>query len=228
VHRNDFLDLTRDGYDRTARVYAERFDDYLDDKPVDRAMVHAFAGLVLMGANKGVVDVGCGTGVTTAMLTGCGVRAFGIDLSANMIGEARRLRPGLEFRVGSMTDLDVGDASVGGVCAWYSIIHIPDEHLAGVLGELHRVLTPGGLILLAFQVGDEPLVLTDAFGESVHLTYRRRQPRIVEEHLVRAGFRLRAELVRQPADGGFESTPQAFLIAQKIVGAGPEVGGLAQ
>ncbi len=75
-------------------------------------------------------------------------------------------------------------------------------------------------MLLAFQVGDEPLVLTDAFGESVHLTYRRRQPRIVEEHLARAGFRLRAELVRQPADGEFESTPQAFLIAQKIVGAG--------
>ena len=45
---------------RTARVYAERFDDDLDDKPVDRAMVHAFAGLVLMGANKGVVDVGWG------------------------------------------------------------------------------------------------------------------------------------------------------------------------
>jgi SAM-dependent methyltransferase len=151
------------------------------------------------------------------VLNGYGVRAFGIDLSANMIGEARRLRPGLEFRVGSMTDLDVADAGVGGVCAWYSIIHIPDDHLAGVLGEFHRVLSPGGLVLLAFQVGDEPLVLTDVFGESVHLTYRRRQPRVVEDHLVDAGFRLRAELVRQPADGGFESTPQAFLIAQKGV-----------
>jgi predicted TPR repeat methyltransferase len=77
VHRNDFLDLTRDGYDRTARAYAERFDDHLDDKPVDRAMLDAFAGLVMMGTNKDVVDVGCGTGVTTAMLNGCGVRAFG-------------------------------------------------------------------------------------------------------------------------------------------------------
>ena len=47
------------------------------------------------------------------------------------------------------------------------------------------MLTPGGLLLLAFQVGDEPLVLTDAFGESVHLTYRRRQPRMVEDYLVR-------------------------------------------
>jgi ubiquinone/menaquinone biosynthesis C-methylase UbiE len=103
--------------------------------------------------NKDVVDVGCGTGVTTAMLNGCGVRAFCIDLSAKMIGEARRLRPGLEFRVGSMTGLDVADASVGGVCAWYSIIHIPDDHLAGVLGEFHRVLTPGGLMLVRSRLG---------------------------------------------------------------------------
>jgi SAM-dependent methyltransferase len=215
MDQSDFLDQTRDGYDRTASAYAERFDDYLDDKPVDRAMLTAFAGLILLGANKDVVDVGCGTGVTTAMLTECGVRAFGIDLSANMIGEARRLRPGLEFRLGSMTDLDVADASVGGVCAWYSIIHIPDDHLAGVLGEFHRVLALDGLILLAFQVGDEPLVLTDAFGESVHLVYRRRRPQMVTEHLVRAGFRLRAELVRYPEDGAYEATPQAFLIAQK-------------
>jgi hypothetical protein len=83
-------------------------------------------------------------------------------------------------------------------------------------------------MLVAFQVGDEPLVLTDAFGEPVHLTFRHRQPRMVEEHLVRADFRLRAELVRQPANGGFESTPQAFLIAQKPVGAGQEARGPAQ
>jgi hypothetical protein len=45
---------------------------------------------------------------------------------------------------------------------------------------------------------------------------------------VRADFRLRAELVRQPVDGEFESTPQAFLIAQKPVGVGQEARAPAQ
>jgi SAM-dependent methyltransferase len=216
VDQHDFVTLTREGYDRTAVAYAERFHHHLDDKPVDLAMVAAFAGLIRKGANKRVVDVGCGTGVTTALLDSCGVESFGIDLSANMIAQARRLNPDLTFSVGSMMNLDVADGSLGGVCAWYSVIHVPDEHLAGVLSEFYRVLTGDGLVLLAFQVGDKPRVLTSAFGYDVDLTFIRRQPRHVEEHLACAGFRICAQLVRQPDDDGFESTPQAYLIARKI------------
>ncbi|WP_324291139.1 class I SAM-dependent methyltransferase [Mycobacterium sp. Aquia_213] len=51
-------------------------------------MVGAFAGLLAKGENKRVVDVGCGSGVPTALLDRLGVEAFGIDLSAKMIDEA--------------------------------------------------------------------------------------------------------------------------------------------
>jgi ubiquinone/menaquinone biosynthesis C-methylase UbiE len=115
-----------------------------------------------------------------------------------------------------MTALDVSDRSVGGVCAWYSIIHIPDRHLAQVLGEFHRVLVPGGVLLLAFQVGDEPRVLTEAFGHDVELTFIRRQPDVVADRLRRAGFAMYAQSVRQPDEDGLESTPQAYLTARRI------------
>jgi hypothetical protein len=46
----DFLQDTRDGYDLTAARYAERFHGHLDDKPLDRAMLAGFAGLVGPGA----------------------------------------------------------------------------------------------------------------------------------------------------------------------------------
>ena len=116
-----------------------------------------------------------------------------------------------------MTDLDVADASVGGVCAWYAIVHTPDAHLARVFGEFHRVLVPGGLVLMAFQVGDAPRVVTNAFGLDVHLTFYRREPQWVSSQLVGAGFGLYAELLRQPDDDGFESTPHAYLIARKCL-----------
>lgn len=210
-----FITLTREWYDRTAAGYAERFHHHLDDKPVDLAMVKAFAGLIAKGENKRVIDVGCGTGATTAMLDSAGVEASGIDLSVNMIAQARQLNPGLQFSVGSMTGLDASDQSIGGICAWYSIIHVPDEHLTDVLGEFHRVLVPGGLVLLAFQVGDEPRVLTNAFGHEIHLTFYRRQPRHVTVQLTGAGFGVYAQLVRQPDEDAFESTPHAYLIARK-------------
>lgn len=213
----DFLTLTRDGYDRMAAIYAERFHHHLDDKPVDLALVSAFAGLILKQRNTTVIDVGCGTGAVTALLDRCGVQVCGVDLSSRMVAQARRLNPRLSFAVGSMTSLDAADGSVGGICAWYSIIHVPDSHLAGVFGEFHRVLVPGGLVLLAFQVGDEPRVLTDAFGHDVYLTFMRRQPQWVGNQLSDARFRVYAELVRQPDDDGLESTPHAYLIARKVV-----------
>ncbi len=216
MNQHGFLATTRDSYDRTAAQYAERFHHHLDDKPVDLAVLTAFAGLVLQGPNRRVIDVGCGTGATTAVLDGCGVDVSGIDLSPNMVSQARRLGPELRFSIGSMTSLDVADCSVGGICAWYSIIHIPDENLPGVFEEFHRVLVPGGLVLLAFQVGDKPRILTNAFGQNVHLTFVRRQPRWVGEQLGGAGLGVYAELVRQPDDDGVESTPHAYLIARKI------------
>jgi ubiquinone/menaquinone biosynthesis C-methylase UbiE len=183
--------------------------------PVDRAMVSAFAGLILKRDDKRVIDVGRGTGVTTAVLASSGITVVGIDLSRNMINEAQRLNPALQFTVGSMTDLGVADHSVGGVCAWYSIIHVPDAHLAQVFDEFYRVVIPGGLVLLAFQVGDEPRVLTNVFDQEVALTFIRWRPRQVEEYLVDSGFHIYAELVREPDDDGFESTSQAHLIAHK-------------
>ena len=208
----DFLVKTRDGYDRAAAHYVARFQNHLDDRPVDRAMIGAFAALV--GRETHVLDVGCGTGVATAALAAAGLDVTGIDLSANMIAQARHHNPGLSFRVGSMLDLDMADGSVGGLCAWYSIIHVPDSHLAAVFAEFRRVLAPGGVVLLAFQVGDEPLVLTDFDGEQVNLTFIRRRPEVVADLLSNSGFRIYAEMVRQ-ADEGLESTAQAYLIARR-------------
>ena len=85
----DFLAATRDGYDRTAAMYAERFHQHLDDKPVDQAVLSAFAGLISKGRNTNVIDVGCGTGATTASLDGCGLNVSGVDVSANMLTDAK-------------------------------------------------------------------------------------------------------------------------------------------
>jgi SAM-dependent methyltransferase len=213
----DFLALTRDGYDRTAAAYADRFHHHLDDKPIDVAVVKAFAGLVMKSQNQTVIDVGCGTGVSTALLAQCGVDVAGVDLSPNMVAQAQGLNPGLRFSVGSMTNLQAAEGSVGGICAWYSVIHIPDEYLPGVFDEFARVLVPGGLVLLAFQVGDEPRVLTNAFGQDVHLTFIRRRPQWVWDQLAGAGFGVHTEVVRQPDIDSHESTPQAYLIARKLV-----------
>ena len=213
----DFLRDTRASYDAVATGYAERFGDELNARPLDRAMLAGFAERVLAAGGGPVADVGCGTGRVTAFLDGLGLRAFGIDLSPGMIEVARRSYPGLRFEVGSMLALDLPDASLGGLLAWYSVIHVPDERVPEAFAEFCRVLAPGGLVLLGFQAGDDSLHLTQALGQPVALDFRRRRPEWVAELLGRAGLEVRAQLLREPDDDGDfpEREPQAFLLARK-------------
>jgi SAM-dependent methyltransferase len=221
VTEPDFLRTTRASYDAVAADYAERFRSELTARPLDRAMLAGFAELVQAAGAGPVADIGCGTGRVTAHLNGLGLPVFGVDLSPQMVAVARQAHPGLRFEVGSMLALDLPDGTLGGILAWYSIIHIPQERLPEVFAEFHRVLAPGGHLQLAFQVGDEPLHLTEALGHTISLDFHRRQPDRVAELLSQAGLVMRAQLLREPDDGDFaERTQQAFLLARKPANAG--------
>jgi SAM-dependent methyltransferase len=206
-----YLRTTREAYDTVAAEYAEHFRGELDRKPQDKAILGAFAELVR--ANGPVLDVGCGPGDALAHLRTRGVKVFGVDLSPGMVDVARWANPGVRIDVGSMTALDRPDGALGGLVAWYSIIHIPPEELPAVFAEFHRVLVPRGHLLLAFQVGDEPLHFDEAFGHAVDLDFRRLRPGRVADLLADAGFGVLARTVREPV--GAETAEQAFVVARR-------------
>ncbi|MEN3299251.1 class I SAM-dependent methyltransferase [Pseudonocardia sp.] len=206
-----YLRTTREAYDTVAAEYAEHFRGALDRMPQDRAILGAFAELVR--ADGPVLDVGCGPGQALAHLRTRGVKVFGVDLSPGMVDVARWANPGVRIDVGSMTALDRPDGALGGLVAWYSIIHIPPEELPAVFAEFHRVLVPRGHLLLAFQVGDEPLHFDEAFGHPVDLDFRRLRPDRVADLLADAGFEVLARTVREPV--GAETAEQAFVVARR-------------
>lgn len=190
---------TRTSYDTVAVSYAELLRDALDGLPFLRGALRTFSEQV---GNGPVADVGCGPGHVTAYLRSLGVDAFGIDLSPAMVEVARRDHPGLRFEVGSMTDLDLADASVGGVLAWWSLIHIPDDVVPTVLGQFHRVLRPGGPLVLGFHVGDTSTLKTEGYGgHPMNVYVHRRQPARVASWLRDAGFTVEAQVLLYPANG---------------------------
>ncbi|AXI80747.1 class I SAM-dependent methyltransferase [Peterkaempfera bronchialis] len=207
-----YLRTTRTAYDAVAVEYARLFSTSLETQPLSRALLAAFAELVRAADAGPVADLGCGPGHVTAHLHGLGLSAFGIDLSPAMIALARQAHPDLRFDQGSMTDLDLPDGSLGAIVAWYSVIHTPPERLPETLAEFHRVLAPGGHLLLAFQAGDEPLIPAQAFDHKVTLAYRW-SPDGLAEVLGRAGFAEKARLVRQPDEN--ERFQQGHLLARR-------------
>jgi ubiquinone/menaquinone biosynthesis C-methylase UbiE len=130
-----------------------------------------------------------------------------------MVAVARRTYPGLRFDVGSMTALDLADGCLGGIVAWYSIIHTPPEQLPLVFGEFHRVLPPGGYLLLAFQVGDECVHLEQAYGHALSLDAYRLPSDRIADLLGQAGFVMHAQLLREPSDP--ERNQQAYVLVRK-------------
>ncbi|WP_405798623.1 class I SAM-dependent DNA methyltransferase [Streptomyces sp. NBC_01506] len=210
THR--WLADARTSYDTVAVSYADRIRDALAGEPYLRAALAVFAELVDAAGGGPVADVGCGPGHVTAHLHGLGVDAFGIDLSSAMIDVARRDHPHLRFEVGSMTDLDLPEASVAGLLAFWSLIHIPDEAVPTVFGHFHRAVRPGGPLLLGFHVGDESRLKTQGYGgHPMNVHVHRRRPDQVSLWLRDAGFTVESHLLLDLD----ESFPGAVLFARR-------------
>jgi SAM-dependent methyltransferase len=209
----DFVTATRTFYDTVAEDYADQFRDGLDVRPLDRALLGAYAELV--GPGGTVADLGCGTGRTTAHLAALGLSVFGLDLSEGMLAIARRENPGLRFEQGSMLDLDLLDGALAGVVSWYSSIHTPADRLPELFAEFHRVLAPGGHLLLAFQAGDILRRHEHPWGHPVSLDFQRRDPERMADLLTAAGFILVSRTLREPDEALAEPVRQAYLIARR-------------
>ncbi|MFJ9864485.1 class I SAM-dependent DNA methyltransferase [Streptomyces sp. NPDC101165] len=212
MNADRWLADTRTSYDTVAVSYADRIREALAREPYLRAALALFADLVHAAGGGPVADVGCGPGHVTAHLHELAVDAFGIDLSPVMIDVARRDHPGLRFEVGSMTDLDLSDASVVGLLAFWSLIHVPDDAVPTVFGHFRRVLRPSGPLLLGFHVGDESRLKTQGYGGyPMNVYVHRRQPDQVAAWLSEAGFTVEAQMLLDLD----ESVPGAVLFARR-------------
>ena len=103
------------------------------------------AGVDLRG--KRLLDAGCGSGYGLALLSErfAPSRLAGIDLMPEQIALARaRGVSRAEVRVGDITAIDEPDGAYDGVFVFGILHHVPEWRVA--LGELARVLAPGGVL----------------------------------------------------------------------------------
>lgn len=210
----DAVASTRASYDEVAEDYAARIADELAGKPLDRALLACLAEEA--GALGTIADIGCGPGHVARYLHERGASVVGIDLSPAMVAVARRLHPAIPFDQGSMLALTPSGAGWGGIVAFYSIIHLAPDARSQALAEFYRALLPGGLLLLAFHIGDSCVHLDEWWNRPVSLDFQFLQPRAMRAELEAAGFVVEATLVRAPYASAVEhQSERAYLLARK-------------
>jgi demethylmenaquinone methyltransferase/2-methoxy-6-polyprenyl-1,4-benzoquinol methylase len=130
----------------------------------DRAWRRATRNALALRPGERVLDVGAGTGVSTAALARSGAYAVGADLSLGMLRAGRRARPDVSLLAGDALALPFADGAFDAVTISFALRNVVDVDAA--LRELARVTRPGGrLVICEFS---HP---TNAAFRTVYLSY---------------------------------------------------------
>ena len=133
----------------------------------DRRWKRRLVSMAPIRPGVGALDLACGTGDITYALSDAGASSVGLDITPRMVEIARGKRPSGSrpgFLVGDMMALPFREATFDVVTTGYGIRNVPV--IAHALGEIRRVLRPGGIFLsLDFDRPSNPFV------RAVYLAY---------------------------------------------------------
>jgi ubiquinone/menaquinone biosynthesis C-methylase UbiE len=143
MNRKDPKSIVESGYNDIACTYHQQRDKFKSNE-----LLAGFSSLLPPGGH--VLDVGCGAGVPVArFLVGTGFKVTGVDVSSSMLKLARVHVPGANFVKMDMRQLEFDDAFFDGICAFYSLFHVPREEHFQILIGFNRLLRQDGILLFS-------------------------------------------------------------------------------
>ncbi len=148
---------TLEFYQKSAEKWAEAHRIDLD---CWRSQFENFNKLLSEGK---IIDVGCGHG-RDALFLNKQFKYIGIDISSELIEQARKLVPDADFRVMSMYNLDFPEHTFDGFWASAFFLHIPKSKIDDTLGKLKKVLKPNAIGFIAMKEGKEERMVADKLG----------------------------------------------------------------
>ena len=110
-----------------------------------------------------VLDLGCGRGEWLELLQKNAIAAMGVDLDTGMLAACQQINLKVQCQdaLESLKQLQDGSASV--VSAFHLVEHLPFDRVKDLVAECHRVLKPGGLLIMETPNPENFMVATHNF-----------------------------------------------------------------
>src|SRR5260370_39939126 len=143
------LDKVERSYDALAEEYAKRISSELDHRPRERELLQRFAARC---RDRGMIcDLGCGPGHVARYIQEFNPSVIGLDLSLQSVIEARQRNPEIPFVQGDMLALPFASGRLGGIVAFYAIIHFDGPQVDQPFAEMCRALAKWRLFRLGLH-----------------------------------------------------------------------------
>lgn len=204
----------RAAYAEVAASYAEQRGDELAGQPFESWLLRR---VVDLAGGAPVIEVGSGPGHIAAFLAEAGADATGLDITREMVDEARRRYPGVSYQVGDLRRLmrPTTHDGWGAVVAWYALIHLAASELPAAIASLARPLRSDGWLVIALSAGAEVRTLTDWFGHEIDLDFVFHDRAEVVDVVEQAGLRDIEWYQRGPVAARGEATERLYVLARK-------------
>jgi len=182
VYNVEYFDKIAPRYDEWYKTKVGRYVDKTEKRLVF-SMIKTKSGKAL--------DLGCGTGNYTLELYKRGFEVVGVDVSEEMLKIARKKLPNVKFIRADAYSLPFEDNTFDLVLSitMFEFIHKPEK----ALGEIYRVLKPGGEAIIGTMNGRSLWFLfkrlKSLFVETAYRYARFYTPRELERLMKEAGFR---------------------------------------
>ncbi|MEU4666582.1 class I SAM-dependent methyltransferase [Amycolatopsis sp. NPDC023774] len=205
-------------YEQFADEFLDHAHDGFYNAHIDRPTCLGLLGDVI---GRDVLDAACGPGLYAEELVARGARVTGFDLSPRMVELSRARVPGAVFRVHDLgAPLGwLAEASVDLVLLALVFEYVDDR--VQVLRELHRVLRPGGALVLSrmHPTGDwlrhggdyfEPRVVEETWENGWHVRFWLSPLRDTCAELREAGFLIERLVEPQPQVAAADVDPERY------------------
>jgi len=178
------MDATVKTFDKLAQQYATfTFDKILQFE------INKF--ISLMPKKAKVLDVGSGSGRDVNYFLDYDLDPIGIDLSENMLKEAKkRVKKGNFMKMDMKKKLDFPKESFDGIWCCVTFSHIKKKEVPKILKEFKRVLKPRGHLYLSVRKGNGEAIEKDKKYNNlpIHMSYYK--PKEIEKYLKEIGFEI--------------------------------------